>query len=71
MKKNNTQSIGEVIEQYLKALKIDGKMKEARILDQWDKIVGKTIAKTTRDLYIKNRVLSIHLNSSVVRNELF
>jgi predicted nucleic acid-binding Zn ribbon protein len=62
MKKNNTQSIGEVIEQYLKALKIDGKMKEARILDQWDKIVGKTIAKTTRDLYIKNRVLYIHLN---------
>lgn len=71
MKKNNTQSIGDVINEYLKALKLDSKIKETRILNDWDNIVGKTIAKMTSDLYIKNRVLYVHLKSSVVRNELF
>ncbi len=71
MKKSNTQSIGDVINEYLKALKLDSKIKETRILNDWDNIVGKTIAKMTSDLYIKNRVLYVHLKSSVVRNELF
>jgi len=71
MKKSNTQSIGEVINEYLKALKLDSKIKETRILNKWDQIVGKTVAKATSNLYIKNRVLYIYLKSSVVRNELF
>jgi len=70
MRKSNTQPLGEVIHEYLKALDIDNKLQEVRLIDSWPDIVGITIAKRTSRLYIKNRVLFVYLNSSVARSEL-
>jgi len=71
MRKKNTQKIDEVIHEYLKALKIDDKLKEVHLIRSWEDVVGKTIARSTKDIYIKNRKLFVVLNSSVIRNELF
>jgi len=71
MRKKNTQKLDEVIQEYLKALKIDDKLKEVRLIRSWKTMVGKTIARSTKDIYIKNRKLYIILTSSVIRNELF
>ncbi len=71
MRKKNTQKIDEVIKEYLKALKIDDKLKEVNLIKSWDDVVGKTIARSTQNIYIKNRKLFVKLNSSVIRNELF
>jgi predicted nucleic acid-binding Zn ribbon protein len=71
MRKKNTQKLGEVIQEYLKALKIDDKLKEVRLIRSWDTMVGKTIARSTKEIYIKDRKLFVKLNSSVIRNELF
>jgi len=71
MRKKNTQKIDEVIGQYLKSLNIDNKLKEVGLIKSWDDIVGKTIARSTKEIYIKDRKLFIILNSSVIRNELF
>lgn len=71
MRKKNTQKLDEVIQEYLKALKIDDKIKEVRLIRSWDEMVGKTIARSTKEIYIKNRKLFVQLNSSVIRNELF
>lgn len=71
MRKKNTQKIEEVINEYLKALKIDDKLKEVQLIKSWDEIVGRTIARSTSNIYIKNRKLFVSLNSSVIRNELF
>ena len=71
MRKNNTQKIDDIVKEYLKALNIDGKLKEVRLIRSWDEIVGKTIARSTRDIFIKDRKLFVKLNSSVIRNELF
>lgn len=71
MRKKNSQKIGDVIQEYLKALKIDDKLKEVQLIKSWDEIVGKTIARSTNNIYIKNRKLFVNLNSSVIRNELF
>ena len=70
MRRNNTQSVKTVIEQILQNSKIDAKLKEVRLINNWEEIVGKMIANSTSKLYIKNRCLFIHLRSSVVRNEL-
>lgn len=70
MRKSNTQTIAEVIQDYLRELKIDKKLKEISVINQWEDIIGKTIARSTKDIYIKNRTLFIFLRSSVVRNEL-
>ncbi|HAN18160.1 MAG: hypothetical protein A2X13_04320 [Bacteroidetes bacterium GWC2_33_15] len=71
MRKNNTQKLDEVIGQYLKSLKIENKLKEVGLIRSWDEVVGKTIARSTKELYIKDRKLFVKLNSSVIRNELF
>jgi predicted nucleic acid-binding Zn ribbon protein len=70
MRKSNTQQLGEVIHDYLKAIDIDNKLLEVRLIDSWPEIVGIAIAKKTSRMYIKNHVLFVHLNSSVVRTEL-
>lgn len=71
MRKSNTQSIQDILRESLKELNIDKKIKEVKLVKNWDVIVGKTIAKYTTDIRIFNRVLFVKLSSSVVRNELF
>lgn len=71
MRKKNTQKIDEVVKEYLKAFKIDDKLKEVKLIKSWEEVVGKTIARSTSNIYIKNRKLFVKLNSSVIRNELF
>lgn len=70
MKRDNSQNIREVINQYLKEMNIDDKMKELRAVHLWEEVIGKSVAQKTNDIYIKNKVLYVYLNSSVVRNEL-
>ena len=71
MRKKNTQKIDEVIKEYLKAFKIDDKLKEVELIKSWESVVGKTISRSTDNIYIKNRILFVKLRSSVIRNELF
>lgn len=71
MRKKNTQKIDEVVREYLKALNIDDKLKEVELIKAWDGIVGKTIARSTDKIAIRNRILYVKLNSSIIRNELF
>lgn len=71
MRKKNTQKLDEVIKEYLKALKIDDKLKEVQLIKSWESVVGKTVARSTDNIYINNRKLFVKLRSSVIRNELF
>jgi len=71
MRKKNTQKLDEVIKEYLKALKIDDKLKEVELIKSWEGIVGKTISRSTQNIFVHERKLYVKLNSSVIRNELF
>lgn len=70
MSKHNEHSIKEVIEQMLKAYRLDDRMAEKRLISSWDNIMGAMIAKHTKDIYIKNKQLFVTLDSSALRNEL-
>jgi len=70
MKHTSTQSIREVIKQYLKELHIDKKLREVALVGEWEEVVGKIIASKTEKIYIRNGILYIHIRSSVVKNEL-
>ncbi|NOZ46486.1 MAG: DUF721 domain-containing protein [Chlorobi bacterium] len=71
MQKKEVQPLKKVVNEYLKALKIDGKIKKARLVNSYDKIVGKTIAKATNKVYFRDFTFVIEMNSSVMRNELY
>lgn len=69
-KRTNSQSLGEVIQQYIKNSGIQPKLDEANIISKWEDIVGKMIARGTNDLYLKNRKLFIKFNSAALRQEM-
>ena len=70
MRRSNTQTIASVIKDYLKEAQIEGKLKEVQVVNSWEELVGKTIARRTNRIYIKNGKLYLHINSSIVKNEL-
>ena len=71
MEKSNTQSMGEAIRAYLKESKLEKPLKERQLISTWESLLGKSIARATRKIYIKDRQLYVILTSSVIRNELY
>jgi predicted nucleic acid-binding Zn ribbon protein len=70
MRRSKTISLAEAVNDYLKEMKLDGKLSEVSVINSWQEIVGRAISSRTTKIYIKDHVLYVHLQSSVVRNEL-
>ena len=70
MQRKNTQSIKDVLREYVDSMQMRRKLKESRIEKQWEEMLGKNAASFTRKVLIKNGVLYVYLNSSVLRNEI-
>lgn len=70
MRRSNTQKLGEVIKDYLQETNIGKKLTEIQLINSWEEIVGKEIARRTDKIYIKGNKLFVYFKSSVVRNEL-
>jgi hypothetical protein len=71
MRRSEIHSLGSAIKSFLKESKFDRKLAEVDAVSSWEFIIGKPIARATTSIYIKNETLYVHLNSSIVRNELF
>lgn len=67
---SNEATIGELIEKLLKAYQLDGKMKELDVVASWEELMGKAVAHRTKEIYIKNKILFLKMDSSVMREEL-
>ncbi|MFZ4455766.1 MAG: DUF721 domain-containing protein [Bacteroidales bacterium] len=70
MQHKNALSIGEAISQFLKENKLDKRFDETHLVSAWEAVLGKSVASYTKSLFIKNSVLYVQLNSSVLRQEL-
>ncbi len=70
MKRSNTESIAEVIRQYLQEMQIERKIKEVGLTSEWEEVVGKIIASKTEKITIRDGIMYVHIRSSVVKSEL-
>lgn len=70
MRKSNTQKLGDVLKEYIETMGMRRKLKEVSMVKRWEEIMGPTIAARTKKLVIKNKVLFVEIDSSVVRAEL-
>jgi predicted nucleic acid-binding Zn ribbon protein len=70
MRRSKTISLGEALKDYIKEMNFGDKLSEAGVINSWEEIVGKAISSRTSRIYFKDHILFVHLNSSVVRNEL-
>jgi predicted nucleic acid-binding Zn ribbon protein len=70
MRRSKTLTLAEVIRDYTKEMKIDGKLREVALVGSWEKIVGRAVASRTTRIYVKDGTLFVHLKSSVIKSEL-
>ena len=69
-RKADTQPIKEGIQELLKAYRLQGKITQTRVIEGWEKIMGKGIALKTKDMYFQDRKLFVTLTSASLKHEL-
>jgi len=70
MRRSKTISLAEALKDYVREMNLEGKLNEVGVINSWETVVGKAISSRTSKIYIKDHILFVYLNSSVVRNEL-
>ena len=71
MKRTNAMPVGEILHDFYKENPLlKQKILEVRIQRAWGDVLGPMIMQSTQKLFVKNGVLHVFLNSSVLRNEL-
>lgn len=67
--KNDFQSVGQAIRELFNTYKLTSKFDEANLIESWERLVGKPIAKRTKKLYIRNKVLFVEFDSPTMRHD--
>ncbi|HEX7493893.1 MAG TPA: DUF721 domain-containing protein [Bacteroidales bacterium] len=70
MRRSKTISLAEAVNDYIREMNLGGKLSEVAVMNSWEEVVGKAISSRTTKIFIRDHILYVHLNSSVVRNEL-
>ncbi|MBE9518936.1 MAG: DUF721 domain-containing protein [Bacteroidetes bacterium] len=70
MERKEVRKIDSLLQQFVKANRLEKGLAEYRLMKSWKDLLGITVAKKTKSLKIQNRKLFVTLHSSVVRNEL-
>ena len=68
---SNEQNIKDAISEFLKTSRLSGKLAERKVIDSWEKLMGKMIAKHTKEISIHHKKLYLRLDSAPLKQELF
>ena len=60
----------DIIKTFLRENNLEEKIMQVRLKKSWEKLVGKTIADHTTNLYLKNKKLFVSFDSAVIKEEL-
>jgi predicted nucleic acid-binding Zn ribbon protein len=67
--KNEAQSVGDAIRELLNSYKLTAKFDEANLINSWERLVGKPIAKRTKKVFIKDKILFVEFDSSSMKHD--
>ena len=70
MKRTEAKNIGQIINDVLKKENLDVALDEHRASALWPQIVGDGINRYTIRRYVKDGVMTVHLSSAALANEL-
>lgn len=70
MKRTEAKNIGQIIDELLKKENLDVALDEHRACALWPQIVGDGINRYTIKRYVNNGVMTVHLSSASLSNEL-
>jgi len=64
------RSIKDLMNSMFDNYQMSDKLHETKLLAGWEELMGKTIAKNTKRLYIRNKVLHLILDSPALKNDM-
>ena len=70
MRRNNINTIGEVIKKLIRNNKLSKRLDVLNVLDVWNNIIGKDLEKYIKSTKLVDDKLYVKLRSSIVRNEM-
>lgn len=70
MRKQNEQTLTEVLHEILKKYNLERRFEQAEIADIWNKTLGPSVANQTKRVVLKNGVLTVYIDSALVKQEL-
>jgi predicted nucleic acid-binding Zn ribbon protein len=68
--KPNSVHIGDAIQDLLKTYRIKARFDEANLIQSWERLVGKPVAKRTKKVFIRSKVLYVELDSPGMKQDL-
>ena len=71
MKRENTQLISVILQEFIKEEQLEDGLNRVRIFGTWDLVVGNIGAKATTAKFFKDGILYCTVNSSIIRTQLF
>lgn len=69
-KPHDSLHISDAIQELLRSYQLKSKFDEATLVASWDKLVGKPVAKRTKKISVRNKVLFVELDSPAMKNDL-
>ena len=70
MKKNNDQSLKEVLKDLVETYRLKAKLNQTKISILWEKAMGKAISRYTKEIKIRKNTLYLTIESASLRQEL-
>ncbi len=70
MRKDQEQSLAEVLKQIIEKNRLTNGLQEAEIIRLWPEIMGSGVAHYTKSVHFSKGILKVYLNSSILREEL-
>lgn len=70
MSKHNEQSLKSAIGEFLKVSQLSGKLAERKVIDSWEKLMGKMIARHTKEITLHSQKLFLRLDSAPLKQEI-
>ena len=67
--KKDFQTVGQAIRNMLNSYRLDTKFDEANLIGSWERLAGKPIARRTKKVYIRNKVLFVELDSPSMKHD--
>ncbi|MFS4448865.1 DUF721 domain-containing protein [Maribacter sp. 2307UL18-2] len=69
-RKNNNLNMGEALQAFIKANKLEKGMDRVNVKEAWVKLMGNGVNNYTTGVELRNETLFVSLSSSVLREEL-
>ena len=70
MKKDSTQSFKDAFGQFLKEEHLDEKFDQRKLIESWERIMGRSVASRTTKMYFRDGTLFVELSSAALKQEL-